>query len=160
MELTQTTQLARRLREVILDGKWIANTNCKDQMDDLDWAQATAKLSSLNTIAALTFHIGYYLAGMVQVLEGGPLDIRDKYSFDMPPVESEEDWERLREKLYSDAARFADLIEQMPEEKLGEAFVDEKYGTWQRNIEAMIEHSYYHLGQVVLIRKMVQGKLP
>ena len=36
-----------------------------------------------------------------------------------------------------------------------ENFVDEKYGTFQRNIEAMIEHSYYHLGQIVLIKKML-----
>lgn len=156
---TQTTQLAQRIREVVLDGKWIANTNCKDQLENLDWQIATAKPGSLNTIAALTFHIDYYLAGMVRVLEGGPLDIRDKYSFDMPPVGSQEDWEKLREKLFSDAARFADLVEQMPEERLQVAFVDQMYGTWQRNIEAMIEHSYYHLGQIVLIGKLLREKL-
>lgn len=152
-------QLARRIREVVLDGKWIANTNCREQLENLDWQIATVKPGSLNAIAALTFHIDYYLAGMVRVLEGGPLDIRDKYSFDMPPVGSQEDWDKLREKLFADAARFADLVEQMPEEKLGEAFVDEKYGTWQRNIEAMIEHSYYHLGQIVLIGKLLREKL-
>jgi hypothetical protein len=32
---------------------------------------------------------------------------------------------------------------------------DEQYGTWQRNLEAVIEHSYYHLGQIILIRKMI-----
>jgi hypothetical protein len=46
-------------------------------------------------------------------------------------------------------------VEQFPDEKLDEAFVDEKYGTWQRNIDAMIEHCYYHLGQITLIRKMI-----
>ncbi|MFZ2900795.1 MAG: DinB family protein [Saprospiraceae bacterium] len=158
MEPKQTTQLAGRIREVILDGRWIANTNCVDQLENLDWQLATSKAGSLNTIAALTFHIDYYLAGMVRVLEGGPLDIRDKYSFDMPPVRSEEDWEKLREKLFADGARFADLVEQMPEERLQEAFVDQMYGSWQRNIEAMIEHSYYHLGQIVLISKLLRDK--
>jgi hypothetical protein len=43
----------------------------------------------------------------------------------------------------------------MPEEKLNQVFVDEKYGTYQRNIDAMIEHAYYHLGQIVLIKKMI-----
>lgn len=159
MEPTQTTQLAHRLREVILDGTWIANTNCKAQLENLEWQLATSKPGSLNSIAALTFHIDYYLAGMVRVLEGGPLDIRDKYSFDMQPVRSQEDWEKLREKLFADGARFADLVEQMPEERLQEAFVDQMYGTWQRNIEAMIEHSYYHLGQIVLIGKLLREKL-
>jgi hypothetical protein len=39
-------------------------------------------------------------------------------------------------------------------------FIDEKYGTFLRNIEGVIEHSYYHLGQISLIRKMItQNKL-
>ena len=44
------------------------------------------------------------------------------------------------------------MIEQLPEEKLYLSFVDEQYGTYQLNINAMIEHAYYHLGQIVLIK--------
>jgi hypothetical protein len=33
--------------------------------------------------------------------------------------------------------------------KLDEVFVDEKYGTYQRNIDGMIEHAYYHLGRLL-----------
>lgn len=150
-----TTQLANRFREVILNGRWVANTNFKDQLADVSWEQATQKVGSLNTIAALTFHIHYYIAGVLNVFEGGTLDIRDKYSFDMPPIQSQQDWEKLRSSLWRDAGRFADLVEQMPGERLQEVFVDAKYGTYQRNIEAMIEHSYYHLGQVSLIRKLL-----
>ena len=43
----------------------------------------------------------------------------------------------------------------MPNEKLENNFVDKKYGSYRRNIEGMIEHSYYHLGQISLIRKMI-----
>ena len=38
---------------------------------------------------------------------------------------------------------------------LAQTFVYEKYGSYLRNIEGVIEHSYYHLGQVSLIRKMI-----
>jgi uncharacterized damage-inducible protein DinB len=150
-----STQIAGRFREVILDGRWIANTNFKDQLAELDWERATTKIGDLNTIALLTFHIHYYIAGILNVLRGGTLDIRDKYSFDMPPVTSQEDWDNMRARLWTDAEAFAALVEQMPDDKLDSAFVDEKYGTWRRNIDAMIEHAYYHLGQVSLLRKMV-----
>lgn len=150
-----TTQIANRFREVVLNGKWIANTNLKDQLTGLNWEHATKKIGSLNTIAALTFHIHYYIAGILNVLEGGPLTIRDKYSFDLPPVQSQEDWEKLVNQLWSDAEKFANMVEQMPDEKLNEVFTDEKYGTYQRNIDGMIEHCYYHLGQIVLIKKML-----
>lgn len=153
--MKQTTQIAKRIREVILDGKWIANTNFKDQISNLTWQQATTKVGSLNTIAALTFHLDYYIAGVLQVLEGGALEIRDKFSFDVPPIKSQEDWDALRNKLFTDAERFASVLEQLPDTKLDEGFVDIKYGDYRRNLEGIIEHSYYHFGQVVLIKKMI-----
>lgn len=153
-----TTQTAKRFREVILNGVWIANTNFKAQLSDLTWEQATTKIGSLNTIAALTFHVHYYIAGLVNVFKGGSLDIKDKYSFDMPPIQSQEDWEKLVNQLWQDAEQFADLVEKMSDTRLDDIFTDEKYGDYRRNLEGMIEHSYYHLGQIVLIKKMVLEK--
>lgn len=103
----------------------------------------------------LTFHIDYYTAGLINVFEGGDLEIRDQFSFDLPPIENEEQWESLKNKFWKDAERFADLLEKMPDSKMNEGFVDEKYGTYLRNIDGMIEHAYYHLGQVVLIKKLL-----
>src|SRR5690625_6289495 len=80
--------LADRLKEVFTEGKWVLGTNFKEQIIDLDWKQATQKIDDFNTIADLTFHIDYYIAGVANVLKGGTLDIRDKYSFDYPDRKS------------------------------------------------------------------------
>lgn len=156
--MSQILQLSKRFREVLLDGLWIANTNFKDQLSDVSWEQAVAKIDSLNTIAMLTFHIDYYIAGIINVFEGGDLEIKDKFSFDLPPIESQQQWEELLNKLWKDAEKFAALLEQMPDSKLDEVFVDEKYGTCRRNIDGMIEHSYYHLGQITLIKKLLKNQ--
>ncbi len=155
--MSATKQMADRFREILLNGTWVAETNYKHQLAELDWQIAVTKVGSLNTIAALTFHINYYVAGVLNVFEGGSLDIRDKFSFDAPPIESKQDWEQLLHKLWSDAEKFATCIEQLPADKLDTTFVDEKYGTYRRNIEGMIEHCYYHLGQIVLIKKLATG---
>jgi len=152
--MENSKQLANRFREVLLNGQWIANTNFKDQLSNVSLEQATHKIGSLNTIAALTFHINYYIAGILNVFEGGALEIRDKYSFDLPELKSKEDWENLLKHLFENAERFADHIERMSDEKLDEVFVDEKYGTYRRNVEGMIEHSYYHLGQISMLKKL------
>lgn len=154
--MSSVSQLAERFREVLLDGLWIANTNFRDQLSDINWEQATTKVGSLNTIAMLTFHIDYYIAGLVHVFEGGDLEIKDKYSFDLPPIESQEQWGNLLNKLWEDSEKFIALLEKMPDSKLNEKFVDEKYGTYQRNIDGMIEHAYYHLGQIALIKKLLK----
>jgi len=153
--MSTTSQLAKRFREVLLEGLWIANTNFKDQLKDVTWEQATTKVGSLNTIGMLVFHIDYYIAGLMNVFEGGSLEIKDKYSFDLPPIESKEQWEALLNKLWTDSEKFAVLLEQMPDSKMNEVFVDEKYGTYLRNIDGTIEHAYYHLGQITLIKKLL-----
>lgn len=155
MEKKASKQLAERFRELFLNGKWIANTNYQELLSEISWQQATQKISSLNTIAILTFHINYYVEGVLQVFEGGTLDIKDKYSFDAPEITSENDWNTLKQKLSINTETFAKHIETMSESQLEATFVDEKYGSYRRNIEGLIEHSYYHLGQLSLIKKMV-----
>lgn len=148
--------LADRLREVLLDGHWIANTNYKKQIQRITWEEATQKIGTLNTIAALTFHINYYLAGLLSAFEKGKLEISDKYSFDLPPIQSASDWNQMVTEFLTNAEKFVTTVAQMNDAHFDEPFIDEKYGTLLRNIEGVIEHSYYHLGQVSLINKMIQ----
>ena len=147
--------LANRLKEVLTEGKWVVGTNFKEQIIGLDWKDATKKIDDFNTIADLTFHLHYYLDGVNSVFEGGSLDIHDKFSFDAPPINSKQDWTVLVNRFCSDAERFISLVENMPENKILSNFVDEQYGTFYRNIDSMIEHAYYHLGQIILIKKRI-----
>lgn len=151
--------LVNRLREVLLSGKWIANTNFKEQITSISWEQAIEKIENLNTISLLTFHVNYYLKGLLQVFEGGNLEIKDKFSYDMPEIVSETDWLNLVNEFVSNAERFVNHVEKMDDNLLKQPFVKEEYGSYLRNIEAQIEHSYYHLGQVSLIKKLVMRKL-
>ena len=149
-----SAQIAKHFRDVHFGGNW-TSVNLKETLNDVTWQQATTKISSFNTIAILVFHINYYVSAVTKVLEGEPLTAHDKYSFDLQPIQNQEEWERLLNNTWSDAENFARLIEQLPENKLGETFSDEKYGNYYRNIHGIIEHTHYHLGQIVLIKKIL-----
>lgn len=152
--MSLTTQITKHLRAVCFGGNW-TSVNLQQTLADVTWQQATTKVYSFNTIAALVYHVGYYVSAVTKVLQGGPLDAHDKFSFDCPPVESQADWEKLLEKTWADAERFAHLIEQLPDSKLEETFALEKYGNYFRNLCGVIEHLHYHLGQIVLIKKLL-----
>ena len=153
--MNRTKLAAGRLTEVLLDGKWIANTNFKEQLFSISWEQANYKVENLNTIALLTFHVNYYLKGVLQVLNGGPLEIRDRYSFDMPQIKSANDWTALVNDFLHTAEAFVNKVEQMSDSTFDLPFADEKYGSYARNIDGIIEHCYYHLGQISLLKKMI-----
>lgn len=155
--MKRSLPIANRLREVLLNGYWIANTNFKKQILGINWQQATHQVGNLNTIAALTFHISYYLGGLLDAFNSGKLDISDKYSFDLPEIQSEKDWQGLVNNFLTNSENFIAQIELLEDDMLDEPFVDERYGTYLRNVEGVIEHSYYHLGQVSLIKKLIQN---
>jgi hypothetical protein len=147
-------EIAKHFRELHFGGNW-TDSNFKHHLEDVDWQVATTKVYSLNTIAELVYHTNYYVSGVTKVLEGGPLESSDKFSFSCPPIRSEEDWQDLLQKTWSDAERFVTLIERLPAERLAENLADEKYGHYHRNLHGIIEHSHYHLGQIVVIKKIV-----
>lgn len=147
-------QLAKHFRDVHYGGNWTA-VHLKDVLNDVTWQQATAKLYSFNTIAVLVYHMNYYVSAIIKVLQGGPLDAKDKYSFDLPPIHAEEDWQDLLDKTWKAAETFATLVEGLPEQQLWETFADEKYGTYYRNIHGVVEHVHYHMGQIVLLKKLL-----
>ena len=156
MKLTE--QIAKHFREVHFGGNW-TSVNLKETLADVSWQQATTKVSSFNTIATLVFHTNYYVGAVSKVLQGEPLNAKDQYSFEHPPIQSQEDWEGLLKKTWDEAERFVTLSEQLPEHQLEETFVDEKYGNYYRNIHGIIEHTHYHLGQIVLIKKLLKEKV-
>jgi hypothetical protein len=149
-----TKQIAKHFRDVYFGGNWTAS-NLKDNLAGVDCKLATTKVSSFNTIAALVCHINYYVRVVSKVLKGEPLNASDKFSFDQPPIESQEDWTNLLDNTWADAENFANLIEQLPQDKLWEDFFDGKYGNYYRNLHGVIEHAHYHLGQIVLIKKLL-----
>lgn len=155
--MESSNQLANRFREVLLNGKWVARTNYRELLTDLSWQEATTQVSNFNTIAALTYHVNYYIAGVLNVFEGGNLEIRDKFSFELKNLDTAEDWQVLLLQVWSNAERFANHIEKMDEEKLESGFVKTEYGSYRRNIEGMIEHCYYHLGQISMLKKAIKG---
>lgn len=151
-----TVMIAKHVRDVNFGGNW-TSVNFRDTLKDVTWKQATTKLESFNTIATLVFHVNYYIGVMTQVLQGGPLEGKDELSFDHPPINSEDEWHAHLDKMWSDVESFATLIEQLPDSVLQENFSNEKYGTYYRNLQGFIEHAHYHLGQITLIKRMVQA---
>ena len=152
--VNNTTQIAKFLRDVVFGGNWTA-VNLKETLADVTWQQATRKVYSLNTIAALVHHTNYYVSAISRVLKEQPIDASDKFSFDHPPIQTKENWESLVGKTLVDAENLCKLIEQLSESKLGDTFVNEKYGNYYRNLHGVIEHYHYHLGQIVLIKKIL-----
>ena len=151
-----SSQIAKHFREVYFGGNW-TDSNFKDCLTDISWKQATTQVYNFNSIATLVYHTNYFVSAVLKVLQGEALNANDKLSFAHPPIHSQEDWETLINKSFTEAEAFALLIEQLPDSQLDEVFIDLKYGNYYRNLHGIIEHLHYHLGQIVIIKKFLQN---
>ena len=150
-----STQIAQNFRAMHF-GPSLVGTPLKDALEGVNWEQATKKAEDLNTISQLVFHINYYISAVLKVLKGGPLDAHDKYSYDLPPIKSEADWQNLLNKTWQEAEEAATLMENMTDGQLAEPMDTGKYGDWFKNLLIIQEHSHYHLGQIILIKKLTK----
>ncbi len=152
--MTTPQQIAKALREVYFGGNWTAS-NLRAQVHGVTWQQAITKIESFNTIATLMYHLSYYVTNVIKVLRGGPLEGNDKLSFDHPPITSDTEWQAILDKIWREAEEFAELIEALPEEIMADDFTDKKYGDYYRNLQGIVEHIHYHLGQIVILKKLL-----
>ncbi|HSN62134.1 MAG TPA: hypothetical protein VLR49_14440 [Ferruginibacter sp.] len=157
--MTLVKQIAAHFRAVYFGGNWTSG-NLKDTLANISWEEAITKVQQLNSIATLVFHINYYLAPVLKVLQGEPLKASDKFSFDLPAINLDEEWQKLVNKALAEAEHFAAAIEQLDETILFEDFSDPKYGNYYRNLHGIIEHTHYHLGQISLIKKILKESKP
>lgn len=152
-----SVQIARHIRELHFGENW-TDVSLKELLADLNWKEANIQVHNLNSIAVLVFHINYYINAVLKVLQNKPLEARDKYSFDLPPVNSKKDWDLLLTKTWDEAEEFTKLIENLTEQELWSIMIDKKYDTYYRNFQGIIEHCHYHLGQIALIKKIIRDK--
>lgn len=149
--------LSKHFLNVHFGDNWTI-THSKELLTDISWNESIQEVKELNTIATLTYHIFYFVDALTDVLEGRPLTSNDKFSFDHPPINSQEDWDRLVSKSLGKIDHCCELISKLDEEQIWSDFAGtEKYGNYFRNIVGIIEHTHYHLGQIAIIKKLIRS---
>ena len=146
--------IAKHLREFYFGKNWTASS-LKDHIQDVSCDMAQTRFQSFHTIAELVYHIHYYSVVAGPVLEGNELDADDAVSFNAPTFQGQQEWEGYLAQIYQEAEQFASLIEAIPDAQFDDQFFDKKWGSTYRNIQGIVEHGHYHLGQIVMLKKIL-----
>ena len=145
--------LAKHIRDLYDGGNW-TSVCMSATLRDISIGLALARQGEAHTIAELLFHINYYVATVLGVLQGGPLEAHDRFSFDLEVPADESEWRAQVEEALQRGRDLADAVEAMDTVQLESDFADPQYGTWHRNILGLIEHTHYHLGQIALLKRL------
>jgi hypothetical protein len=146
---------ARHFRHACFGGNWTCSA-LRPQLEDVSFDEAMHQRPGFLSIAVLSFHVLYYVGVLKEVLEGKGIHGNDEQSFKMPAFQNGQAWQNFLDQAWKDIDDTAGLLEAMRDEKLNLPFEHEKYGTYFRNIHGIIEHLHYHLGQIVVLKKILR----
>lgn len=138
-------------------GKNWTEVDFKNVLSDVTLEEANFRIDPLNTIGAIVYHLDYYVNIVLRRLNGEMLPSNTNNGFDIETLPSVDAWQKLLEAFYTNAEKFAAHIRLMNDDQLMTDFQDKKYGNNIYNIQGTIEHAYYHLGQIVLLKKMIRS---
>ena len=152
-----TSQIAQALLEVTEGGNW-TDSNVADTIKDVSVEEATHRTeASPNTIASLIHHLSYWNRVMIQRINGIKVDIPDSNGFDMPVLRTDQDWGNLKKDHFASAKELADVIVTVDATRLEQPIL-EGYSSVYKNLQGTVEHIHYHLGQILIVKKLVRAK--
>ena len=151
-----SSQVAQHLLDVCTGGNW--TDACVTQtLEDISWEEAgTVTIASPNSIAALTHHLSFWNRVMIQRINGINPEIPESNGFNVGTISGDAEWKALISDLLISASELAIAIRDIDEDKLDEPIAPGQ-STLYKNIQGTVEHIHYHLGQMVIIKKLIRA---
>jgi uncharacterized damage-inducible protein DinB len=154
--MTMTEQLAENLLNVFEGENW-TEVSIADILFDISYVEAGQKTAaSQNSIAGLVHHLLYWNSVILQRIQNDDPEIPEINGFDVQVLASERDWQLLIAQTRRSFTELAEAIKLFPPDQLNHPTNFGK-STFRKNLFGIVEHAYYHLGQIVVIKKLIRA---
>lgn len=151
-----TSNIAQHIQEAFTKGNW-SEVSLTDTLAGVNYTDATTVTTgSLNSIAALLYHLTYYNEIIFERLRGNIISINNSNGFDLPAIENEEDWQQLQQRCTDSVNSLVNAVKKFPEEKLFDSIIP-GYPTVYKTLHGIAEHAHYHLGQILVLKKLLKN---
>ena|ERR1700759_5391407 len=146
--------IAAHINDVYNGENW-TDVSIADTIKDVSWQRAQQQtIGSKNTIASLLHHIYYWNRIMLERVKGNNPSVPNTNGFDVNELKNENDWNALKETTRQSFIKLADAVKNFPQEKLFETSPTGK-SSYYKNLQGIVEHAHYHLGQMVILKKLL-----
>ena len=147
-----TALIALHLLEVHIGNNW-TDVDLSGTLEDVTADEAfTVTAASPNTIASLLHHISWWNYHMIGRINGVEGNIPASNGFDIP---ENMDWQQIKDENIISAHELATAIREFDVTRLEQPILP-GYSSAYKNLQGSVEHVHYHLGQIVIIKKLLR----
>lgn len=123
-------------------------------LDSISAREAAARpIPAVHTIWEIVMHMAFWENVAVQRLSGLRAGLVEELNFPPMPAATEENWRKTLDQFRDSNRVFRQSLAKLDEERLDELTAAGKR-TFYGEAHGIIEHHVYHLGQIVLVKKM------
>lgn len=146
--------VAQHVAEVV-HGNW-TEIYLDKTLADVTYDEAVNVPAGLvNSIAMLVNHLALYNLVITGRLLGANPAV-DSNNGMVTTIQNEDDWQLLKQRTLDSFKELARLVSELPDDKLYNLTPTGK-ATFYKTLHGLSEHAHYHLGQIILLKKLARA---
>jgi len=152
-----TALIAQHIKDVHEGNNW-TEVNLAGTLKGVTVQEATTLTkASPNTIASLLHHITFWNRVMIQRMQGINVFVDEHNGYNVPVLQTDEDWIQLQIDNILSAHELAAAMVVFNESKLFTPLTEGGTSAY-KNFQGSVEHIHYHLGQIVMLKKLIKAE--
>lgn len=153
MNISETYRITELLRRTF-DGEPWYGPSVMDTLSDVTLEETLNQLKNSHTIVELVEHMIAWRTFVIKRLQGeNDFEVEQEDSFKNVAAMTTERWQDAVQRLHETQETLMQILSQTSDEKLMEMVAGREY-TVDKMLHGIIQHDAYHIGQIVLLRKM------
>ena len=147
----------QKLFEDHYDGSPWLDVNIVDTLSDVTAIEASTNFNNLNSIWQITKHMMEWRKANMQRASGIILHAPSHNFIYELKDKSEKAWNILKQEFHHVHLEFIEFIKQYDSINFDKLYEPNQH-TYYEHIQGILQHDAYHLGQIVILKKLVKGK--
>ncbi len=155
--MSEIERIHDRLRRIVEGDCWHGPA-LREILQDVSAPEAHARpIPGAHTIWELVLHIGAWAGAVRMRLGGERAELSDGENFPTVTDASQEAWEAARSGMEKKHRLLAATVAGLDESRLDEPLL-EGMTTLYNQLHGLIEHSIYHAGQLMLLKRALESR--
>lgn len=149
--------ITARLQAVAEGSPWYG-LSVKEALEHIDHNQAVTRINLQHNIAEILNHINQWKKFTLEKVAGdNTFDVILNSDQDWKQIDhlTSREWQALRDLYFETNADLVDAVQQVKKDWLDQIVPGRKYN-FSDLFHGIIDHDVYHLGQIIIIHKMIK----